>query len=247
MQQVCSNCRYPLQPGAAVCTNCGTPVNTAGGGPYAPGAGYGQPPYGAPTGSDSYSGQYSSQPGGGYGVPPSGPYGAPPAGPYGAPQANQYGAPQAPVFTPVAAQPKSRRGVLFGAIGLIVVCIVGIVLVANVFGKFKQTVTTGTHITKIQVGTALDQTTFEITSPADTFHVGDKVYVSFTVVTQDSGAQVTLKLYSGSTLEDTDSVTPDPGTTTYGNSVVVQNTGEHTIEVDYNGSKEASITFNVTS
>src|SRR5262249_2780524 len=120
MQQVCSNCRYPLQPGNAVCTNCGTPVNAMGGGSYdptinpgsAPSPGYGQSPYGAPTSADSYSGQYSA--------PQGTLYGAQPGAPYGVPQPNQYGMPQgAPVFTPVPPKPRSRRGILFGAIALI--------------------------------------------------------------------------------------------------------------------------------
>jgi hypothetical protein len=253
MQHVCSNCRYPLQPGSTVCTNCGTPVSTAGGGSYdptlragaAPGSGYGQPGYGTPSAPDSYSAQYGSP--SPYGTPPGGSYGAQPGNPYGAPQANPYGTPQAPVFTPVATPPKSRRGALFGGIAIIVVVIVGIVIAAGIFGKFKQEVTTGTHITKIQVGTGQDPNTFEVTGATDTFHTGDTVYVSFTVTTQESGAQVVLKLYAGSDLQDsTDPVTLDQGTTTYGNSAVVNKTGEHKFEVDYNGVSEATITFNVT-
>lgn len=162
------------------------------------------------------------------------------------PQANQFGGPQAPVFAPVPPKPRSRRGILFVAAGLIVACIVVIVAV-SVFGKFKQAITTGTHITKIQVGTGQDSTTFEVTGVKDTFPNDSTVYVSFTVVTQDANAQIVLKLYAGSTLQDsTDPVTPDVGTTTYGNSAVVHNTGEHTFEVDYNGTKEATITFDVT-
>jgi hypothetical protein len=247
MQQTCSNCRYPLQPGAAVCTNCGTPVSPTGGGSYdptmragmPPGPGYGQPPYGAPAAPGSYSGQYNAPPG-------ATPYGAPPGSPYGAPQANQYGAPQAPVFTPVAPKPKSRRGILFGAIGLIAACIV-VAVAFSALSKFKQEITTGPHITKIQVGTGQNADTLEITGATDTFKNDSTVYVSFTVVTQDANAQVVLKLYADSTLQDTtEPVTPDVGTTVYGNSTVVHNAGKHTFEVDYNGTKEATITFNVT-
>ncbi|HEY7124002.1 MAG TPA: hypothetical protein VH540_08650 [Ktedonobacterales bacterium] len=261
MQQICSNCRYPLQPGTAVCTNCGTPVSASGGGSYdptiragsPPGAGYGQSPYGAPTPSDPYSGQYSAPQGSPYGAsqpnpygaPQPNPYGAPQPGPYGTPQANQFGGPGAPVFTPVAPK-RSRRGILFVAIGIIVACIV-VVVAFSAFSKFKQVITTGSHITKIQVGTGQDPNTFEVTGVKDTFDNDSTVYVSFTVVTQDANAQIVLKLYAGSDLQDsTDSVTPDVGTSVYGNSAVVHKTGEHTFEVDYNGTKEATITFNVT-
>jgi hypothetical protein len=114
MQQTCSNCRYPIQPGNTVCTNCGTPVSTAGGGSYdptvrvgtPPGTGYGQqPPYGAPSTPDPYSAQFSGPPPANpYGAPPANPYGAAPANPYGAPPANPYGTPPAnPFGTPPSA------------------------------------------------------------------------------------------------------------------------------------------------
>jgi hypothetical protein len=284
MQQTCSNCRYPLQPGAVVCTNCGTPVSAPGGGSYdptvragvSPGSGYGQPPYGAPSAPDPYGAQYSNP--SPYGAPPGGsaPYGPPPAGPYGAPPPQPgFGGPPpygAPVGYPGQVIPKKSHTGLYiglGVVGVIlVVAIVGCIFVVGLIGTaakkvsnainsveatataFAQqggSITTGTHITKIAVGTGIDQTTETVTGETATFSKGSTVYVSFTVDTQETGAQVVLKLYAGSDLQDTsDTVTPDPGTTTYGNSATVNIPGVHSFEVDYNGVSEATITFNVT-
>ncbi len=224
MQPICSKCRAPLRPGSVFCPTCGTPVSAGGGSStpamragVPPASSYSQPPAGAPAALTPASAPYS------------------PASPYSTPPGSSY-----------RRQRARRRGMLFGALGLIVVCIVGIVVVANVVGKFKQEVTTGPHITNIQVGTGIDEHTGEIKGATDTFHTGEKVYVAFTVVTQDPKAHVVLYLYANGTLEATDSVPLDPDATHYGDSVVVRNTGEHKVEVVYNGAAEASITFHVT-
>ena len=138
-----------------------------------------------------------------------------------------------------------RKSLFIGFSTLIIVLVVFIVA-ASVLGRFKQAVTTGAHITKIQVGTGLDQTTGAIQGETDTFQDGATVYVSFTVVNQNPNATVTLKLLYGTIQKESDELTPEVGTTQYGDSASVQTTGEHAFEVDYNGAKEATITFNIT-
>ena len=110
----------------------------------------------------------------------------------------------------------------------------------------QQRATTGLHITKIETGTGFDQNTGAVTGPTDTFHNGDTAHIVFTVSNADQGAVLIVKLYLNGSLESTSPPHPiDSGTNVYDYFVVVHNTGEHKAEIDYNGSAEASITFNV--
>lgn len=274
MQQRCTNCGAFLQPGSSVCTNCGAPVSSGAAGSYGSGAydptvragappnpGYGTPTYGAPQPPANFG---APQPPYGTPQPPYGtpqpPYGAPqppygtpqpPYGssPYGAPPNPGFGAPMSPLADYPVMQParKSRRGLFIGLGVSVIVVIVVIAALANGLGGFKQQVTTGTHVTKIQTGTGFDQNTGVVTGEKDSFTTGDDVFIVYTVTNPAPGAQVILKLFLGSTLESTSPpVALDTQTNSYANDVTVQNTGEHKVELDYNGVAEGSITFNVT-
>ncbi len=229
MQQTCSNCRYPLQPGAVVCTNCGTPVSAAGGGSYdptvragaPPSTGYGQPSYGAPSAPDPYSAQYSGPPGGGYGAPPSGPnpYGAPPASPYGAPPAQPgFGGPPpygAPVGFPGQMPPKkSNKGLFIGlgiVGGIVVIAIIGCIVLTNfVINKGKQVVNSVEATATALAGENGKHITdvhigtgFDQNSNQITGESSTlstgDAWVAFTANNQDPNATVELKLYNDGT------------------------------------------------
>lgn len=263
MQQRCTNCGAPLQPGSVVCTTCGTPVSSGASGSYGagaydptmragtpPGTGYGSQPYGAPPPAPGYG----SQP---YGAPPPSPnYGAPPPSPgfgsqpYGAPPPPNFGAPPPPVYPVMQPPQKSRRGLFYalGGVGVaVVILLVVCVVLANIGGKFTPQVTTGTHITKIQTGTGFDENTGAVKGEKSTFSTGDTVWIVYTVTNPAQGAKVVLKLYNNDTYESSsDPVDLDPVTNTYANSVQVEQTGTHKVELYYNGTLEGSITFNVT-
>jgi hypothetical protein len=283
MQPTCSNCRYPLQPGAAVCTNCGTPVSPAGGGSYdptvragvSPGSSYGQPSYGAPSGPDPYSAQYSGPPpAGSYGPPPGGAYGPPPAGSYGAPPAQPgfgspppYGAPVAYPGQMPPPQKSSHKGLYIGlgvVGGIVIVAIIGCIVVSNlVINAGKKIVnsaeatltaaagelgsaTTGAHITTIQVGTGFDQNTGDVIGEKSSFSAGENAWVVYTVETEDTNATVQLKLYNNGTLSgSTDPESVDTGQNKYGNEITNLQSGSHRVEIYYNDTLEAFIIFNV--
>lgn len=264
MQQRCTNCGAPLQPGSVVCTTCGTPVSSGASGSYGAGAydptmragtppnpGYGSQPYGAPPPPPGYG----SQP---YGAPPPSPnYGAPPPSPgfgsqpYGAPPPPNFGAPPPPVYPVMQPPQKSRRGLFYalGGVGVaVVILLVVCVVLANIGGKFTQQVTTGTHITKIQTGTGFDENSGAVKGETDTFHVGDTVHVVFTVTNAGSNTILIVKMYAGSDLEHTSSPESiDSGTNVYDYSYTgPAQTGTYKAEIDYNGTQEGTITFNVT-
>jgi hypothetical protein len=261
MQQRCTNCGAFIQPGSGACGNCGAPVSSGAPGMYGSGAydptvraggppnpGYGPPSYGAPSAPPPYGAQQppygASQPS--YG---SSPYGAPPNPGYGTPPNAGYGTPmQAPAGYPVM-QPaqKSRRGLYVGLAAVIILVIVVVAALASGLGKFKQQVTTGTHITQIQTGTGFDEQNGAVIGKTDTFHSGDTIHIVFTVKDADQGAILTIKLYQDGSLEHTSAPhTIDSGTNVYDYSVSIDQTGEHKAEIDYNGNADGSITFNVT-
>ena len=267
MQQRCTNCGAPLQPGSVVCTTCGTPVSSGASGSYGAGAydptvragtppntGYGSQPYGTPP-SPGFGSQPYGAPPPNYGAPPPPNYGAPPSPgfgsqPYGAPPPPNYGAPPPPVYPVMQPPQRSRRGlfVALGGIGVfVVILIVVCVVLGGVLGKFTQQVTTGTHVTAIHTGTGFDQNTGAVTGEKNSFSTGDTVWIVYTVTNPDAGAHVVLKLYNNGSYESSsDPVQLDSTTNTYANSVQVQQTGTHKVEIDYNGVAEGTITFNVT-
>lgn len=131
---------------------------------------------------------------------------------------------------------------------VVILIVVGVVL-AGAFGKFTQQITTGKHVTAVSTGTGFDENTGAVEGKKSTFSTGDTVWIVYTVTNPDQGATVVVKLFLGSdsTPEDTsDPVDLDPVTNTYANSIQVENTGTHKVELYYNGTLEASITFNVT-
>ena len=165
-------------------------------------------------------------------------------------------APQ-PQATPTrrAAHPGRRRGwyYLLGGLGALLAIVIVVVVIAAVLiriqpgGTTQQHITTGSHITKIQTGTGFDQSNSLVLGATQNFSVGQAVFVVFTVVNQNPNAQIVLKLFAGSTLELTsDPLNPNMGISIYADEAVVQKTGEHHWEVDYDGSAEASISFTVS-
>lgn len=153
-----------------------------------------------------------------------------------------------------AARPGRRRGwyILLGGLGAllalgIVVVVIAALLFRTQIGDTTQQTTTGSHITKIQTGTGFDQTRSLVLDATQNFSAGQAVFVVFTVVNQNPNAVIIVKLFSGSTLELTsNSLNPDLGTNVYADEAVVQRTGGHHWEVDYNGHAEASISFTVS-
>lgn len=142
---------------------------------------------------------------------------------------------------------------LLGGIGTLITVVALVVLIVALLiriqpgGTVQQATTTGPHITRIQTGTGFDQTRASVLGATQNFRSGQAVYIVFTVVNQTPNAQVVLRLFLGNTLETTSApLTPDVGTNVYANEAVVQKTGEHRWEVDYNGQAEASISFNVS-
>jgi hypothetical protein len=110
--------------------------------------------------------------------------------------------------------------------------------------NFHQEVTTGQHITSIQVGTGIDITSGSVRGERDTFHVGDIACVVFTFTDLSSGIDV--KLFEGTDLHDLGAI--NSARATYnGICRSVQLPGIDKWEVDYNGTPEASITFQVLS
>lgn len=131
----------------------------------------------------------------------------------------------------------------------VVILIVVVVVLAGSFGKFTQQITTGKHVTAIHTGTGFNEQTGAVEGEKSTFSTGDTVWIVYTVTNPDQGATAVVKLFLGSdsTPEDTsDPVDLDPVTNTYANSIQLENTGTHKVEIDYNGVAEATITFNVT-
>lgn len=119
---------------------------------------------------------------------------------------------------------------------------------SNQTGPFTQSSTTGTHITKIQTGTGFDENSGAVKGETDTFHVGDTVHVVFTVTNAGSNTILIVKMYAGSDLEHTSSPESiDSGTNVYDYSYTgPAQTGTYKAEIDYNGTQEGTITFNVT-
>lgn len=146
---------------------------------------------------------------------------------------------------------KSRRGLWYALSGigvLVVILIIVCVVLGGILGKFTQQVTTGTHVTAIHTGTGFNENTGAVEGEKSTFKTGDTVWIVYTVTNPDKGATVVLKLYNNGTYEPppSDPVDLDPVTNTYANSIDVENTGTHKVEIYYNGSLEGSITFDVT-
>lgn len=109
-----------------------------------------------------------------------------------------------------------------------------------------QQVTTGKHITAIHTGTGFNENTGAVEGEKSIFSTGETVWIVYTVTNPDKGATAVLKLYNNGTYESSsDPVDLDPVTNTYANSVNVEQTGTHEVVIYYNGSPEASITFDV--
>jgi hypothetical protein len=115
-------------------------------------------------------------------------------------------------------------------------------------GDFTQTHTTGTHITQIQTGTGFDTNTGAVEGEKSTFSKSEKIWVVYTVADPDPGASVVVKLLddSGSLIDSGDSAPLDTETNQYANSVTINEAGIYNIEIDYNGTAEATINFKVT-
>jgi hypothetical protein len=108
------------------------------------------------------------------------------------------------------------------------------------------------EIPSIQTGTGVDPHSGILLGKKTLFHVGDTDYVQFS----DTGSQevdLDLSLLQGYGFEAILSISidtgPDPGSNqaTFTNHTTVTSPGPYKWEVDYNGTAEASITFQVLS
>jgi hypothetical protein len=160
---------------------------------------------------------------------------------------------QQPVKAPPDPAPKNRRlPTLLGIAGGILAVLILVVIITSIIARQSQNsgpqqITTGKHITKIQTGTGFDQKSAQVQGQSGSFRANQAVYVVFTVVNQDPKAQVVVKLFAGSTLQNTsDTLNPDVGTSVYSDLAIINQSGSYRWEVDYNGAAEASITFNVS-
>lgn len=114
-------------------------------------------------------------------------------------------------------------------------------------GPFTQSSTTGTHITKIQTGTGWDQNSGDVQGETGTFNPGDTVYTVFTVdLGGDASATVEIKYILNGSQSDTSGPQSITESNVYSyNSSIGTDPGIYTIEVDYNNTKEATITVDV--
>ena len=114
--------------------------------------------------------------------------------------------------------------------------------------SFSQSSTTGDHITSIQTGTGYDPDAGAIEGETGTFSVGDTIWVVFTVTDpQDSATVVAKVLDDSGNVITSDAVDISSGAGQYAASGTATDTGIYTIEIDYNDSAEATITFQVAS
>jgi hypothetical protein len=267
MQQFCNSCGAPITAGMTNCARCGAPVSSGGSGAYdptvragaPPGTGYGAQPYGPPA-NDPYAAP--PPPPQGFGAPPPQPgYGAPPPPPgFGPPQPG-FGAPQQPYMAPMPPQPKKSRAWMYivGAILVVLILVCGgIAFAINSLGHAVTnavnnlatqvatiTVTTGAHVSNIQIGKGDDQG--NITTQTTQFSVGEHITITFTADTQDSGATVALKLDTGDQSEVLGHVNLDTGQNDYYMIFHVNTAGSYTAELQYSGGSSSNVTEGVVS
>jgi hypothetical protein len=113
---------------------------------------------------------------------------------------------------------------------------------------FQQQSTTGPHITTIQTGTGFDQNNGTVQGEGQTFKTNQEIWVVYTVANPDAGAQVVVKLLAsdGSLIDSGNSAPLDTSTNVYANSLHLDTAGIYSVEIDYNGTAEATINFQVT-
>ncbi|HEU5368104.1 MAG TPA: hypothetical protein VFU69_06555 [Ktedonobacterales bacterium] len=267
MQQFCNSCGSPITAGMTNCARCGAPVSSSGPGAYdptvragsPPGTGYGSQPYG-PSSNDPYAAPPpppygASQPQPGFGAPP------PPPG-FGPPPQPGFGAPQQPYMAPPPQPKKSRAWIyIVGAILVVLILVCGgIAFAINSFGHAVSsavnnlstqvatiTVTTGAHVSNVQIGKGDDQG--NITSKTSSFSESDTIDIVFTVTTQDSGAHVTLQILDSSGSELQTDFTPLPvetGTHDYYFAFSITGADSYTANLQYNGATEQAVDFTVS-
>jgi serine/threonine protein kinase len=114
--------------------------------------------------------------------------------------------------------------------------------------SFHQEVTTGPHITSIHVGTGVDPTSGNIQGETDTFHIGDTVHLVFSAPGSNND-HLTVTLFHNSSQEEKIDYPSSifKARTGYTDPFIVAETGIYKWEVDFNGTPEASITFQVVS
>ncbi len=161
------------------------------------------------------------------------------------------------MFTPPqpAASPSQprhmRRNLLLSgvAFALLVAVTIG-VLTHNAAQStgFQQQVTTGPHITSIQLGTGVDPESGSVQGATDTFHTGDMVYVVFTVSNGGLENTFNIRLYDNANdVVYSDMYSSAERAAQFNSATVVTQAGIYKWEIDYNGTSEASITFQVVS
>jgi hypothetical protein len=153
-----------------------------------------------------------------------------------------------------AARPK-RRTMLMVSVGsiILVLAVIGVAITQAQTPStttFQQEVTTGSHIASIEVGTGLLNSGL-IQGQTDTFHPLQQSCISFKVYTGSSYGNVDVVIFKGS---DTffsgpveDNIYPGFQGLPLHECSNVGDTGVYKWVVNYNGSAEASITFQVVS
>ncbi len=153
--------------------------------------------------------------------------------------------------TPAKSRPLRRRDLLLGSVALALLVAVTIGVLAHNAAQstgFQQQVTTGPHITSIQVGTGVNLQSGSVQGATDTFHTGDTVYVVFTVSNGGLENTFNIRLYDNTNdVVYSDMYSSAEGAAQFNSATVVTQAGIYKWEIDYNGTPEASITFQVVS
>jgi hypothetical protein len=155
---------------------------------------------------------------------------------------------------PIDKAVRHRRRTMFlvivGIFILILMIIIGAVIInqAQTGSTFHQEVTTGPHITSIEVGTGISG----LQQQEETLQAGNPSCISFTVHNGSSVGYIDADLLQGSNTVFSGSVIRGMSPYFQGNLSIcsqynILNNGVYQWVVNYNGSAEASITFQVVS
>lgn len=154
---------------------------------------------------------------------------------------------------PVHRRPGRKFWAIVGSL-ILIVLLIGVWSTwasQNSSATFQQEVTDGTNIQNLQVGTAISDTGYALLGQTDTFHSGDQSCIFFKVYTNSSSGNVDVVLYQGNNQFFAGPVEENilrglEGLPLYKCSNV-GDPGIYKWVVNYNGSAQASITFQVVA
>jgi hypothetical protein len=159
----------------------------------------------------------------------------------------------------MAPPPKKSKTWLYVLIGILVVVLLAcggiafalnragnaIVNAVNTVGATVTIPVSERHISNVHIG--VGDREGNISQEQTTFTQEDFIVIDFTVTTDESGAQVLLKLYSGSTFVDQIApITLDTGTHDYFFGFRITGADDYTAQLIYNGTDEQNVNFTVT-